>query len=305
MSTVAALVVTFNSDDSLPCLLASLTAQCEAVILVDNGSSNALWIAERAKEYGCIFVGLEKNAGIAAAQNIGIAHARTLGADFLLLSDDDSLPPSTCVFSLCEALEAHPFLAAVGPLPVEEREGGDELVYQARRWGPRRASAQELATDLLDVPFLIASGCLIRLSALEKIGQMDASLFIDHVDLEWGLRAREAGFSLACVPSVRLPHSLGEEVVRLPGREQPIHLHSPQRTYYLARNTVHLIRGSLLPWTWRFGYLIWLAKYATFNSLLAPESRTRARFICRGIADGLRGRMGAAPHRATSRGLTE
>jgi len=45
-----------------------------------------------------------------------------------LLSDQDSMPAPDMVARLLEAIEEDPAIAAVGPLPSEEREGADELV---------------------------------------------------------------------------------------------------------------------------------------------------------------------------------
>ncbi|MFT3944835.1 MAG: glycosyltransferase family 2 protein [Ancrocorticia sp.] len=183
-------------------------------------------------------------------------------------------------------------VAAVGPLPTEDRPGGDQLVYQDRGWSPKRATAQELDTDLLEVPFLIASGCLISLDALDVVGEMDESLFIDHVDLEWGLRARRAGYRLYCAPRVPLHHSLGDESVLLPGRAQPVHVHAPVRNYYLMRNTIILVGRDIMPWRWRVRYCYWALKYAAFNALAVDRLPERRALLWRGFRDGLRGRRG-------------
>ena len=183
-------------------------------------------------------------------------------------------------------------VAAVGPLPAEDRPGGDQLVYQDRGWSPKRATAEELDTDLLEVPFLIASGCLISLDALDAVGGMDESLFIDHVDLEWGLRARRAGYRLYCAPRVPLHHSLGDESVLLPGRAQPVHVHAPVRNYYILRNTIILVGRDIMPWRWRVRYCYWAVKYAAFNALAVDRLPERRALLWRGFRDGLRGRRG-------------
>lgn len=293
-TTTIAVVVTYEPG-SLGGLLEALTPQCEAVVVVDNGS--AAPGLERAREacaaHGARLIELGENLGIAAAQNRGIAAARDQGARYVLLSDQDSIPSPTMVAQLLEAIEEDARIAAVGPLPTEEREGADELVYVDRGWSPKRATRAELSRPRLDVAFLIASGCLVRMSALEEIGPMREDLFIDHVDLEWGVRARRAGWRLVAVPAARLTHSLGDEVVRLPGREQPIHVHAPIRNYYILRNTLALVgRGSTLPARWRVRYSYWAAKYALFNAALPDRRAERHRMLRRGLADGLRRRLG-------------
>ncbi|MCR2053701.1 glycosyltransferase family 2 protein [Actinomyces bowdenii] len=322
-NAVAAVVVTYHPDGAAPALIEELSRQCQWVIVVDNGSTGAELepIRRACGRTGAQLVANGENLGIAAAQNTGIARARDLGARWVLLSDDDSAPRPGMVASLLEAFAASQApaptgaapgsssappgprpgaeppgpTAAVGPLVGEEREGRDQLVYVPRRWGPRRATPQELDQPLLSVAFLVASGCLISMDALDRVGGMNEDLFIDHVDLEWGLRARREGYELYVATRTTMAHSLGDAVVRLPGRAQPIHVHAPVRNYYLARNTIALIGSGLLPMAWRVGYLVWMAKYAAFNALLAPPRRQRARALAQGIAHGLRGRLGPRP----------
>lgn len=292
-SRVVAVVVSYNPGD-MSDLLRGLTAQCGGVVVVDNGSSPAAVdrVRDECGSSGARLVSLAANIGIAAAQNRGMEIARNEGAEFVLLSDHDSIPAPDMVALLIQAIEEDADIAAVGPLAAEDREGGDELVYVDRGWAPKRATKAELRRERLEVPFLIASGCLIRVSALQDIGTMREDLFIDHVDLEWGVRARRHGWRLMAVPRAHLHHSLGDEVVTVRGRSQPIHLHAPVRNYYLVRNTVALITTDLLPWRWRVRYVLWLAKYTAFNSVAAGQGRVRRTMMRRGLWDGLRGRLG-------------
>ena len=299
--TIAAIVVTYNPGD-VSGLLGALARQCAQVVVVDNGSSNSADVQAACEAANVSFVGLGDNLGIAAAQNIGIDWARERGASHVLLMDHDSVPESDMVELLYAALEKDEGLAAVGPLAAENREGADELVYVVREWKPGRASAEELDSECVDAAFLIASGSLIRMDALNEIGGMNEALFIDHVDLEWGLRARNAGWRLAVVPKARLWHELGDDVVMLPGRAQPIHVHSPIRNYYLTRNTLWLSRQSgLAPTKWRVRYMWWLAQYIGFNALVPDiagktdghrKMSERWRMLASGVRDGVRGRMG-------------
>ncbi len=294
---VTAVVVTYHPGENCAVLLRQLSQQCGSVIVVDNGSTQEELRALRgwATETECDLIEVGSNTGIAAAQNLGVERARARGAQKVLLSDDDSLPASDMVVRLERALDRaqeSQRVAAVGPLVGELKPGGDQLVYVARTWGPRRATARELDRPLLPAAFLIASGCLIDIEAFKAIGPMNDAFFIDHVDLEWSLRARRAGFWLLLVPAARMEHSLGDATVQLRGRDQPIHVHQPIRNYYLVRNTLLLIRSGLLGWRWSMGYIIWLAKYAAFNVLLIDRRGERVLMVLRGIADGISGRGG-------------
>ncbi|TNC17166.1 glycosyltransferase family 2 protein [Georgenia sp. 311] len=297
---VTAVVVTYEPQVEVTGpLLTALAEQCGAVVVVDNGSAPERLDALRAEcdRVGAELLALPVNQGIAAAQNLGIA--RAAGAEHVLLMDQDSLPAPDMVDRLVAAVhaavaEGHA-VGAVGPVSADTRSTTEQMVYVSRRWGPRRATAQELAAERVETAFLLASGCLVPAPVLEHVGLMNEAWFIDHVDLEWGLRARRAGYTLYAVPGAHLDHSLGDRLTKLPGRAQEVHVHSPVRTYYLARNTVLLIRSGLLGGRWSVGYVVWLAKYVAFNALLAAPRRERVRRMAQGLRDGLLGRTGPAP----------
>ena len=56
--------------------------------------------------------------------------------------------------------------------------------------------------------YLIPSGCLIPMSVLDKMGGMRDDLFIDYVDIEWGLLASHHGFQSYGVCTTHKHHPL-------------------------------------------------------------------------------------------------
>lgn len=282
-------------------LLHALASQVGALLVVDNGSESSDLAALRkcAEAVGAEVLSLETNRGIAAAQNVGIRRARDLGMTSVLLSDQDSLPAPDMVDRLLDGLERARAsglrVAAVGPVTVDERNAGAPLVFSDHRWGPRRADVPATPGALVETTFLLASGCLVDLAAIDDVGPMNEDWFIDHIDLEWGLRARRRGYHLFAVVGAVLGHSLGDRTQHIPGRERDVHIHSPIRNYYMARNTLLLVRSRLMPRAWRIGYLAWIAKYAVFYGIAVRPRAFRARLMARGLADGVRGRTGPAP----------
>lgn len=293
---VCAVVITYEPDSRTSQLLEALAPQVESLVVVDNGSAPAAAteLAAGCERVGAQLIELDENTGIAHAQNVGIARAREIGATHVLLSDQDSLPNPGMVAALLAAC-ADPNVAAAGPYIREAKPGGDELVYVDRTWGPRRANSDELAGGTVTAAFLLASGCLIPLRVLDEVGPMNEAYFIDHVDLEWCLRARKAGYRMVVPTQAVLHHSLGDATVKLPGRKQPVHVHGPLRCYYLSRNTIFLLGSGLLNWRWHIGYLIWLAKFSAYHSLLATQRTNRLRMLARGIRSGLAKRGGKYP----------
>jgi rhamnosyltransferase len=279
-------------------LLDALSPQVDDVVVVDNGSppESVSALREATGALGATLLDLGSNRGIGAAQNAGIAWARERDAAFLLLSDQDSIPADDMVARLlagfARALATGLPVAAVGPITVDRRNGDAVLLFSEQRWGPRRARVSNEEGALVPAAFLIASGCLISAEALDAVGVMNEPWFIDHIDLEWGLRARSAGYTLYGVADAYLRHELGDRVQRIPGRPRDVHIHSAVRNYYMARNTVLLIRSGLMGRHWRWGYAAWITKYTVFYILSVPPRAARARLLGQGLMDGLRGRTG-------------
>jgi rhamnosyltransferase len=144
---------------------------------------------------------------------------------------------------------------------------------------------------------------------LRALRGMRSNYFIDHVDTEWCLRARAAGYRLLVVPEARLHHRLGESVKRLPilgGRK--IFYHAPLRDYYMFRNTLLMLRDVPMPVTWRVHLVIRLLQFAGYFLMLGDQRRQRMAHMWLGIRHGLRrvsGRLDTATRLCDSVGVTD
>jgi rhamnosyltransferase len=186
-------------------------------------------------------------------------------------------------------------IAAAGPRYLDERQDNPPPFIRVRGLRLRRLTCPTPET-VVEVDYLISSGSLIPRASLEAVGPMAEELFIDYVDIEWGLRARRLGFQCYGVCAARMAHNLGDAPVVFMGRRLP--LHSALRHYYHFRNAVWLYRTADFPLQWKFvDGLRLLLKYG-FYTLFARPRMEHFLMMSRGVADGLRGRMGplaAAP----------
>lgn len=292
---VVAIVVTFRpSLRRLDQLLASTLAQVDHLVIVDNGSPASLVTQLRARTNARMdLISLTENQGIAAAQNVGISHARTLPCTHVLLLDHDSVPAPDMVGRLLAALQAltraaRP-VAAVGPRYADERQDNPPPFIRVRGLRLQRCRCDR-EEDVVEVDYLIASGSLIPMAAINTAGLMNEALFIDYVDIEWGLRARRHGLQSFGVCGARMAHDLGEQPVRFLGRAYPVH--SPLRHYYHVRNAVWLYARSGLPLNWKIvdGWRL-LLKFG-FYSTMTPPRLQHASMMALGIIHGIVGRLG-------------
>lgn len=288
---VCAVVVTFQPDFGiLGRMLDGLRPQVAEVIVVDNGSDADVcaWVAARQDaDLRCLPLGC--NTGVASAQNRGIDDAVARGASHVLLMDQDSLPAGDMVQRLLEVSLARPDAGAVGPFYQDPRQRDTSPFIEIRGWRVVRHFPSEGVTDT-PVDYLIASGSLISVEALRTVGPMRDDLFIDYVDIEWGLRARSRGLRNYGVFGARMAHDLGEAPIEFRGRSIPVH--SPLRHYYIMRNALLLYRDPRVPahWKWVDGSRLVL-KFG-FYSLFTARPLQHLRMMLRGLWDGLRGRGG-------------
>jgi rhamnosyltransferase len=296
---IVAVVVTYNPD--LPRLaqqLAALQSQVQQIVLVDNGSSQNMvnWVQQLTGAWPTPWVlSLAENRGIAAAQNHGVAWARTQAASHILLMDHDSLPAPDMVSHLLHTLQQRADAGAVGPWHADPRRTHASKPFVRIEGLAMRRLVCSDADTLLSVDHLIASGCLIPIAVLDRIGPFREDFFIDFVDVEWCLRARHAGYALYGVCAARLEHSLGDAPVRFLGREYLSH--APWRHYYHVRNALLLYREPWVPLNWKL-VSAWRLVLKMGFQVLVPASRWQhLGQIAQGIWHGLLGLAGAHPRR--------
>ena len=153
---------------------------------------------------------------------------------------------------------------------------------------------QKLPDEIISCDMLISSGSLIMLEVVKKIGDFDTSLFIDHVDNEWFLRARHHGYSVYVACGITLTHRLGTEIIRYwLGHWRTFPAHPPIRHYYMLRNTLLLARRPHVPLAWLLGAFSGLLPILAASLLLLPNRGERLSLLFRAIYDGLRNRGGA------------
>lgn len=291
---VVGIVVTYQPDFAmLNSMLSALSHQLTKIIVVDNGSNSDVGEGIAAEPGWCQLVRLHSNLGVATAQNIGIERARQGGADFVVLFDQDSLPAADMVPRLLDVARTQSLagvaVASVGPRYTDARQDNPPPFLRIRGITVERQACLS-EESVVEVDYLIASGSLIPMSTLNAVGGMREDLFIDYVDIEWGLRAREAGFQSFGVCGARMRHDLGEAPLHFMGRKFPSH--SPLRHYYHFRNAVRLYCEADIPWKWKLadGWRL-LLKYGAY-SLLAKPRLKHWWMMSLGMVHGLTGRMG-------------
>jgi rhamnosyltransferase len=279
--TIAAIATAFHPDQRLDAVVAAASATCSEVVVIDNTPAEDPSRADTLTALpGVTVVRSGRNAGLAGALNEGV---RRLPPEVhaVLLLDQDSVLPADMVAGLAARL-ADPQVGIVAPTPW------DATHHRAFDAAPPSGAASPADRDAV-----ITSGMLVRRQVLDDVGEFREEFFVDHVDSDFCLRARRAGWRIVQDPALRLPHSLGEVRQRqVLGRTVHTSQHPVWRVYWYARNATILLRehrATAPGWVAQTRrYLpIWLAA----RGLLETPRAARLQAALRGFADGRRGRV--------------
>lgn len=296
---VHAIVVTFNPErDVLLREFSLLAPQVDKIWLVDNASSQSIAALVSSLPWAgkLELVQMSANLGLGAAQNAGIQLVRAAGASHVLILDQDSEPMPDMVARLLAASESLQSsgvpVAAVAPVYADSATGPASGFVRLGWLGFKKQAALP-GQEVVEADFVIASGSLIPVSVLDDIGPMDESLFIDHVDTEWCLRAQSKGYRLFGVPSARMVHTLGDRRSRIWFlRWRNVPYHSPFRYYYILRNSLLMQRRPYMPLKWRVAEVLRCIRVVVFYGMFGRHRIACLRMMWRGIADGLCGVSG-------------
>jgi rhamnosyltransferase len=293
MPIIVSIIVTYNPDNViLAKLLNSVESQVNYIVIVDNGSTESIFLdsVKHNLKTKVIFKGY--NSGIATAINTGILEAQKLTATHILLFDQDSIPKPAMVEKLLSAMNQKKTegcrVAAVGANYSDVKGQTPPPFVKLKGLTLSRIICHENETVAVD--HLISSGCLIAMDALADIGEMEEKLFINYVDTEWCLRAIHKGYCLFGVGSAYMEHNLGDKHTKILGRTIPVYTSS--RYYYLIRNGVWLLHQSWLSISWRTMDIHRLLLIYIIYSLFVTPRFKNWKMMTLGLWHGLIGKMG-------------
>ncbi|MBN1472366.1 MAG: glycosyltransferase family 2 protein [Syntrophaceae bacterium] len=304
---IAAIVVSYNPEaDIFVNLLHRLINQVDRLFIVDNspvqyGDAFDFLVDAGFDWERVVLIRMGNNLGIAAALNVGIVRALQEGADFVLLSDHDSLPDENMVPQLLAAYETMVKcgvnVGAVGPTFTElqtKRTHPFHAQMPGRFFYGKNYPTHE--TPHVEALTLITSGTLIPAHVLRDVGMMCEDLFIDLVDFEWCHRVRRQGYHLFGTIWAMMYHRMGDGRLRLWYLYwRYANSYSPLRIYYQVRNFIALCKLDYIDWRWkvRFGWYCLGVVYS--HSIFSSQRLESLEMTAMGVWHGLIGKMGRYP----------
>lgn len=276
-------------DVAMPSVLALSGAEQARVLVVDNGSSDGSAQHVRERWPGVEVLEIAENVGVAAALNRAVSVSE--GEYVALLNNDIELDPAW-LLPLVQALDAHSEAASASGkmLSFHDRTiidaAGDLVLWSGAVANRGRGMPDEGQFDTPQAVFAACAGAaLYRRAAFERVGPFDESFFAYLEDIDWGMRARLAGFTSRYVPTAVAYH-MGSATT------------SSRKGFYgrlQRRNTLLLVTkdfpaSALLRHGWKVlvGQLVSLAASAR-DGLLAEQLRAWVEWVAR-VPSALRAR---------------
>lgn len=296
---IGAIIVLFKPDKHLLSrLINSITSQADKIYIIDNTPDASQ------NDYCCLkginnvlYKALGNNHGIATAQNKGISFAMADGCNHIILLDQDSSLTPRMIAGLIDTertlKESGVLVAAVGPLFIDEKSGCAASAIRHSFMHVKKIPLHPTLKQPIKADYIISSGSLININTLKDIGLMMEDLFIDWVDIEWGLRAKSKGYSCYINPSTIMYHSIGDETINIAGKS--INLHNTIRNYYIVRNATYLLRKEHMGWHWRSVTLLKIPQYIILYSLYDQRKLRSLCILTKALLHGLLGRIGPIP----------
>ena len=267
-------------------LLESLLYQVKRIYIIDNTNNQIKFFKKPYHEKIKTFY-FNKNTGIAYAQNVGINKAIEEGAEYIILSDQDTIYPENYVSEMLKCFEDEK-VAAAGPMFVDTHTGNRQFFIVADKFRFKKIYPKSGKYEVLQ---LIASGTMIKVSALKEIGFMREEFFIDWVDMEWCWRAIKKGYKLIGNADVIVYHQHGENSVSFLGKE--ITIRKSWRYYYTIRNGIYLsVYSDLLsPYLRTLLFIKTLRNTFLYPFLTNPRLES-LKYSMLGLYHGLIGKLG-------------
>jgi GT2 family glycosyltransferase len=283
-SAVGIIVVNFNGGGLVLDAVGSALAQSlppRRVLVMDNassdGSADAIVEAYPVVE----LVRLGRNAGFAAANNVGIEMLDD--CEFVALLNPDAFADPSWLESLVTAARAHGHFASFASRIERANEpgildsAGDVYHVYGTAWPGRQGKPAASAAAPMEVFGASGAAALYRREWLVRVGSFDGRYFCYFEDVDLNLRLQVAGGRCLYVPDARVRHVGGATSGGL----------SEFTIYHSQRNVVWTYVKSMPPHLfWRY---LPLHLLLNLGSVLTYAARGHTRTLLRAKRDAVLG----------------
>ncbi|WP_232280128.1 glycosyltransferase family 2 protein [Roseiflexus castenholzii] len=266
---LAIIIVSWNVRDLLERCITTVHASLAGsgiayrITVVDNASTDRTFAMLRTRHPNVEVIDAGRNLGFAGGNNLALRRVLSRNGSrvrYVLLLNPDTEVIGDAIPTLVRYLEEHPDVVVVGP----RLRYSDGTVQSSRRRFPtpgvlfwestplewrwlnnpwvRRYRCMDTPDDREQtVDWLVGAALLVRRSAIDRVGLLDASFVMYSEELEWQQRLHACG-RIVYLPAAEIMHHEGKSSTQVP-TWRLMTFHRSRLRYARMRYGDHLATG--------------------------------------------------------------
>jgi GT2 family glycosyltransferase len=259
------------------------------ITVVDNGSTDDS-VQRLEGQFGDAIhlIVNETNLGFGGGNNQGIQDSLARGADYTLLLNNDTIVAPDMLSELIQIIRSDPQIGIVGPMiyyadrPTDVWFAG--MCFKSKLYVVQRnLRLRHPLKRAEEVDFVSGCGMLVNRNVWETVGLFAPEFFMYYEDLDFCLRARQAGFRLITATRAQMWHRISASS----GGSD-----SPMKQYHQVKSSLLFYRKHtrglwfLINMTLRIGHAGWITLKQIFRGRLSWEV---VKWYLRGVAEVILG----------------
>lgn len=304
-----------GAKDTIPCIesIQKIDLSTYELIIVDNGSTDDSVTILKTTFPSLTLLEIKENCGYAGGVNVGIQHALTQGAQWILLLNNDTLVDPLFLSAFSKKIEEDPKVGIIGGWPIRFYEP-DKLDHLGGIWDENKGKFALVGLgEKLDFQFegkldyICGCSSLIRREVFEAVGLFEPAFFCYWEEADFCMRAKQAGFTFAVCPEAKLWHKVSASFTG--GKPHIAYYWWRNRFFWAERNLTKKAQRKLF-WSVLFPSILHLYKLRTLKGLQLfflkqlhtqkdlqekEEKLLQYRASLRGFHDYVRRRFGNGP----------
>jgi len=233
MKKIFVSIVNFNgSKDTIECIHSLDKLNLEnfdiKILVIDNASNEPFQLEKKGLKHTSFeLIRNVENSGYSGGHNVGISHALSKGADYIVLLNNDTVVDKNLIKELVNQAELNKDAGIIVPKIYfaknyeyhKERYSRSQLGriiwYAGGRIDWENMISYHIGVDEVDSGQFdssgqteLATGCCMLLTRelIQNIGKLDPKYFLYYEDSDFSIRAKKAGFKIIYSPGAILWH---------------------------------------------------------------------------------------------------